>query len=396
MQIPALFREIGVSGFFDILLMALLIYSLLAWLKRTRRAVRALTGILIVGIVYLLAQQFDMRLTVAVLQGFFAVFLVALVVIFQEELRYFFEQIAHWSLHRRLPARAGAAHALQDVDMLVRTLFDLGRRRVGALVVLRGKDILVRHLEGGEDLGGKVGEAVLKSLFDPHSIGHDGAVIIEGNTIVRFGCVLPLSRNLRPSARTGTRHAAALGLSELSDALCLVVSEERGTVSIARHGKLREVRDADGLRGIVERFLAETAPVQPEGWGRLLTANTKEKVVALGLALGLWFVLVHESRIVYATFRVPVRFAQVQSGPTIARVEPETLEVTFSAPRKSLYFVSAANIQVALSTWELAPGRTHIAITASNLSFPSDLVLENVKPRDVVVEVVGVATPEKQ
>jgi uncharacterized protein (TIGR00159 family) len=392
---PAFLADVGVSDIVDILLMTLLIYSLLVLLRKTRRAALVLTGILIVALIYLMARQFNLLLTEAVLQGFFAVILIALVVIFQEELRYFFEQIAQWGLGRKLPSKRRKPTVPNHVQIVTTTLADLSEQRVGALMVLRGKNLLVRHLDGGKALNGEISEALLKSLFDPHSIGHDGAVIVDGGLIQRFGCHLPLSKNRRLLGHHGTRHAAALGLSERTDALCLVVSEERGTISVARHGGFRRVATADDLQPILAAFLTETAPEPGStAWRRFFTRNMREKLIAVGLAMSLWFVLVHESARVYRSLRLPVKFAHVSSNLQITRVDPAEIEVTFSAPRKSMYFVKPKSIEVAVRTWDLEPGKTKVAITASDVSLSQGLVLENIKPREVEIEVVEGHVPE--
>jgi hypothetical protein len=190
-----------------------------------------------------------------------------------------------------------------------------------------------------------------------------------------------------------TRRAAALGLSERTDALCLVVSEERGSIFVARHGRLREVGESRELRLVVESFLREFA-AEPEStsWRRLLRSNLREKVVSVGLALALWFVLVHESRTVYGSFRVPLELAHIPARMAVARDEPSELEVTFSAPRKSFYVVRSAKLRLVVRTWDLARGRSSIPVLHADLSYRQGLDLENVKPREVVVEVVSEPT----
>ncbi|MBM3790479.1 MAG: hypothetical protein FJW35_09040 [Acidobacteria bacterium] len=384
------FGEIGLSGFIDITIITLVIYTILVWMKHRKRAAAILAGILIVAAVYLLARQFNLHLTAAVLQGFFAIIIVVLVVIFQEELRYFFEQVAHWSLNRRLPlSRQKTKWASREhVSTLVRTARDLARERIGALVVLKGKDLLVRHLDGGEELGGRLSEPILKSIFDPHSIGHDGAVVIDRDVIESFGCHLPLSRNLELLQRGGTRHAAALGLSELSDALCLVVSEECGTISIARHGAIGEVPDPVALEDALEAFCSEVeAPRDTRFWQGFLKRNYREKFLALGMALALWFVLIHEAELVFRTFTVPVEFAQLPENVFITRVEPSEVEVALSGQRKDFYFFDSRDVRLQLHPWELNPGSRRITLSGSDVLLPEDLVLQHIDPREILVEV---------
>jgi len=383
--------SLDLSGLVDIAIITLLIYTVLVWMKHRKRAAAILTGIVIVAVVYLLARQFNLHLTAAVLQGFFAIIIVVLVVIFQEELRYVFEQIARWSLKRRLPltGRTEPRRPDGEVGILVRTAGDLARERIGALIVLKGKDTLVRHLEGGENLGGHLSEAVLKSIFDPHSIGHDGAVVIEGGLIDSFGRHLPLSRNLDKLRRGGTRHAAALGLAELCDALCLVVSEERGTISLARHGEIKEVDDPAQLEGALESFYSELhESQQTRPWQGFFKRNSREKFLALGMALALWFVLVHEAEIVYRTFTVPVQLPQLQAELTIVQLEPKEIEVTLSGQRKDFYFFGSGSIRLQLKPWEIRAGTSKLALSTSDFILPDNVALQNIDPREVSVTAV--------
>src|SRR4029077_8268814 len=112
---------------------------------------------------------------------------------------------------------------------------------MGGRVVGEAKNPRARELRGGMELGGKLSEPLLKSIFDPHSPGHDGAVIVENDRISRFAAHLPLSNDFGQLAHVGTRHGAALGRAELSDALCIVVSEDRATISLPREARLRKI-----------------------------------------------------------------------------------------------------------------------------------------------------------
>src|SRR5688572_229367 len=206
------FSNIGIPDIIDILFVAVLLYTATAFLKQTRAAF-IIRGIFILAAIYILARYLDLQLTAWIFQGFFAIFLIIIVVIFQEELRQIFERIAVWSLTRDDPSlRSDAA------DILIGTVADLAKDKIGALIVIEGKDPIARHIMGGIELEGKISEPLLKSIFDPHSPGHDGAVIIKNDQIARFAAHLPLSKDFRQLARVGTRHGAALGLAELSDA----------------------------------------------------------------------------------------------------------------------------------------------------------------------------------
>lgn len=381
---------IGLTGFIDIAVVTLVIYAFLVALKRTRRSGLIFVGIIILGLIYVAAWKLNLGLTISLLQGFFAVFLVALVVIFQEDLRYFFERVGLWWRERSLPRYKRQSPRLprREVEILARTLADLARARVGALVVVRGHDMIARHLEGGEEVEGRLSEPLLKSIFDPHSLGHDGAVIIEGNRIDKLGAHLPLSKDLEKLPRSGTRHAAALGLSERSDALCLVVSEERGTISVARRGALRAVTDAGELAEVLEAFYHEITPrAELRLWRELYRHNYREKLAALGLAAGLWMVVVHRSQPVQRTFSVPVQPSLLGTNLVVNGIQPERIQVTFSAPRKEFDFLDSGDIKVVLQLWDAQPGRRPFRITSSELTYPPKLDLEDIEPRQVALEI---------
>jgi uncharacterized protein (TIGR00159 family) len=282
-------KPIGVPDVLDMTLVGALIYGLLLWFKRTRAAFVAL-GLLLAAVVYTLAYIAGMYMTVRLFQGFFAVFIVAVIVIFQEEIRSVFERIAVWSLTGGV-LKSSPTH--RQVEILVRSLGDLARDHIGALVVLRGLDPLDRHVSGGWDLNGELSEALIKSIFDSHSLGHDGAFIVEEGRVSRFGVQLPLSKNLTRITNLGTRHSAALGLSERTDALCLAVSEEHGTVSIASRGELKTVNDLEDLQDAIELFLIRLMPDTAQNpVVRFLTENWREKMIAAACSVLLWFFFV--------------------------------------------------------------------------------------------------------
>ena len=389
-QWTSLLTDIGFSGLCDIAIVTLVLYTFLVVLKRTRRSGLIFTGIVMVAAVYLAARKFNLLLTVALLQGFFAVILVALVVIFQEDLRYFFERVALWWLEKRLPLSKRKTTRLprRDVETLARTLSDLARAKIGALLVIRGHESIARHLNGGEEVKGLLSEPLLKSIFDPHSIGHDGAVIIDGQLIDRLGCQLPLSTNFEKLAHSGTRHAAALGLSERSDALCLVVSEERGTISVARNGEIRIISTTPELVAILESFYDEIAP-PPErrSWTRFLLRNYREKAVAFALAVALWVVVGYGAQTVQRTFEIPVSYGPLPSTLTVVDVEPAQVAVTLSGQRKAFAFLRPDDIKVVLQLWEARKGKTRFTITSRDLSYPPGLDLEEVQPHQVLLNI---------
>lgn len=281
-------REFGFSDALDVTIIAALLYTGISWLRRSQAALVAL-GMGMLCLLYLGARLFELHVTTWVFHGFFAAAALVLVVIFQEELRQAFEELAAYAMGRRDDHRP----RLDASGVIARTLGTLGREKIGALVVLAGMQKLDRHLQGGEELGGLVSAPLLESLFDPSSPGHDGAVVIEDRAVTRFAAHLPLARGSGLPHGLGTRHSAALGLSERTDALCLVVSEERGTLSAARHGELRGVAHAEELERLITSFYRERRALRSArpSLRAFLRGHRMEKVAALILALGLWLIV---------------------------------------------------------------------------------------------------------
>ncbi len=385
-KILATFKEIGIAGLVDIALMAALLYAILVWLRK-RRANFILIGILITGLIYLVAYYFNLTLTTSVLQAFFAVILIALIVIFQEEIRSFFEQVA---LLSRLGKKRKLIQSPPEIEMMVHTLNELSRMKRGAIIVLKGKDLIGRHLEAGTELYGQVSEPLLLSLFDPNSPGHDGAVVMDQQRIIQFGCHLPLSKQFEKLVRKGTRHAAALGLSERCDALCLVVSEENGKISAALKGEIFEITSDEKLRKILQQFYSGLNVTSKASWSdyfqkEYLRKNYREKMLAVALAIVLWIVLVHEAKYTIKSFKVPVEYFQLDSHLRVKEIKPDEITATFSGPGNTFHFLSEKNIHLTIKLSRTQPGSETVSISRSDFNYPREINLEDIEPRRVEV-----------
>ncbi len=372
----------------DILLVSLLIWAAMVWLRRTR-ARAALAGLAILGAVYLAARQLDLRLTAFILQGFFAVLVLILVVVFQDELRRIFEQIGVLGLHRRRPTPPP-----DSIDVLVRTVSRLAQTRTGAILVLPGREVVERHLQGGVALQGSLSEPLLLSLFDPHSPGHDGAVVIQGDVVTRFAVHLPLSANQAELGAGGTRHAAALGLAERTDALCLVVSEERGTVSVAEEGHLAVVSDPGDLGPRLHRFAERVAPQRVAARRRWLTRRWPEALLAVVLASGAWLLTASGLDVAASVRSAPVVVENLPAGYVLDDVEPQTVRVTLTGPRRSLYFGDVSDLRIRVDARLVASGRRTFEVTPRQVEPPAGLAVLAVEPSEVRLRAHRRSPPE--
>lgn len=380
----------------DVLLVATLVYPAVVWVRRTQAGLVAI-GLLILALLYAAAQLLDLRLTTWLLQGFFAIILVVVVVIFQEEIRQLFERLALWSLRR---GRTSVVIGRSPHEILVQCMSDFARDRIGALVVMPGRQPIERHVHGGLELDGRISVPLLKSIFDPHSPGHDGAVILRDDRITRFAGHLPLSIDLTQLTGVGTRHSAALGLAELTDALCLVVSEERGEISVARDGRLYRRLDPTELATALGDFSRSLAPAENgrSFWRSALQEHWLEKVLTLVVVATLWWGLVPGARVVERTFEVPVRVVDLPAGMQLDAVKPPRVEVTLSGPSRDFYLLVSRNLAVTVDGSAAALGRRSIRITDDDLRHPADLDVVRMEPETVqlVVRQSGPEQPQSE
>lgn len=284
-----LIERIGIVDMLDIALVSMLIYGVYSLFRRTRAA-HVLVGIAAVGILYLVARYINLGLTVEILQAFFAVIIIALIVIFQDEVRRLFERIGgnRWFGKVRSKDQGALSVVERRIQVLVDTVSDLASQSIGALIVIEKASDVLSFITGGITLNGQISESIMKSIFDPHSQGHDGAIIISGDTITRFACHLPLSTSTVPAADFGTRHAAGLGIAERTDALCIIVSEERGTVSVASEGSITVLDQPAALAATLRDFYVPTAPDRRSRW----TENLIPKLLSIVIAIILWILVV--------------------------------------------------------------------------------------------------------
>lgn len=275
--------EIGIKDAIDILVVAGLIYLLIILFKRTG-SLLILGGMAILGIIYGLASTLGLVLTTIIFRYVFGFLIVIFAVVFQRELRNFFEWIFILGLFRK--KKMGKPVGNTTAQEIREAVSVLTAKKIGALIVIAGTQPLDRLVQGGFELGGTVSQTILQSIFDPSSPGHDGAVIIEGDKITRFGAHLPLSEKYESGSDMGTRHRSAVGLSQRSDALVVVVSEERGTLSVAREGKLQET-SVDQLEAELQGYALTQEEISGP-WYKNPTKNLAEKCIALLVAAILW------------------------------------------------------------------------------------------------------------
>ena len=249
--------NIRATDIVEILILAFLIYQILVWIQNTRAWVLFKGMIVIVALLFL-AVAFDMTTILWIAEKIFSVALTAVIIILQPELRKALEDLGKneflEKLHLTDKKAAEGRFTDKTLQAILNACIAMSRTKTGALIVLERNQILKDYASTGIMIDAVETSQLLENIFEHNTPLHDGAVIIQGDRVLSATCYLPLSDNREVSKELGTRHRAALGASEETDALIIVVSEETGAISVAREGKLYRHLGADGLQEHLARF----------------------------------------------------------------------------------------------------------------------------------------------
>ncbi|MCC8139290.1 MAG: diadenylate cyclase CdaA [Lachnospiraceae bacterium] len=254
----------------EIIILSVLIYNILMWIKSTC-AWSLLKGFAVILFVFMLASIFRMNTILWLGRNFLNLGIMAVIIVFQPELRRALEQLGQNNIITAIMPFEGSRKSevlLSDrtVTELVKASFEMGRARTGALIVVEQKVSLREYERTGIELDSVVSSQLLLNIFEKNTPLHDGAVILSGDRIRSATCYLPLSDNLNLSKELGTRHRAAVGISEVSDSLTVVVSEETGSVSVAKNGRLMRNLNQEQLKEQLQTIQAKPEESRKRFW----------------------------------------------------------------------------------------------------------------------------------
>jgi diadenylate cyclase len=252
------------------------IYLVLRFLRRTIaggifRGPATLSWVVILGFLLLL-RELKLDVVTFILTGAFPVFIMALVVVFQPELRHGIARLGEMRLFRGLLSRrAEKPREIRAVDELMRAVTSFAEKKIGALIAIERSIDLSTYIDTGVPLDAQIRAETLDTIFSTETILHDGALILRGDRIAAAGCLLPLTERPSLARRYGTRHRAAIGLSEQSDAVIVVVSEETGQIHVAERGELKVYNEPDWLATYLNVVFAEKGGLAPTEKARSAT-----------------------------------------------------------------------------------------------------------------------------
>ena len=241
----------GITDYLEILIIAFLVYEVMLWLRDTR-AWSLMRGIVVIVVFVLVAYLLQMTTILWIVRNGISVILMALLISFQPEIRRALDSLGRKNFIASLFAFNSSSvnerFSDKTINEIVKACYEMGRARTGALIVMKQNDPLTEYVRTGIEVDAIVTNQLLINIFEHNTPLHDGAVIVEGDRVVSATCYLPLSDNMELSKELGTRHRAGVGISEATDSLTIIVSEETGRVSIAYGGSLMRSVDQDKLR----------------------------------------------------------------------------------------------------------------------------------------------------
>lgn len=271
---------IDAGDILEILIIAFLLYYILKWMKTTR-AWQLLKGLAVICVFLLLAFIMDMTTILWLAQNLLSFAVMAIVVVMQPELRHALEELGKKNF---LPSGIFSDSAKREqeffsektINEIAKACFEMGKVKTGALIVIEQKESLRDYERTGIEVDGIVTSQLLINIFEHNTPLHDGAVIVRGNRVTSATCYLPLSDNLGLSKELGTRHRAGVGVSEVTDSLTVIVSEETGKVSVAYEGQLERGFTPDELKARLQKILNRQDEEKPKG-RRIWKGRSKAK-----------------------------------------------------------------------------------------------------------------------
>ena len=313
-----------------------------------------------------------------ILQYLWAVILVIIVVVFQSEIRQVLDRMSPVRFFLGRPEALGRL----VVEEVAHAAFELAQRRVGALIVFKRQDALEDYFRGGVPLEGRVCYEILSSIFLPQSPTHDGAVVIQGGRIICMGCYLPLSDNPSLPQKYGTRHRAGIGITERSDAIALIISEERGEVSLAVQGEIQQIASPDALKDKLESMIVNPQKAPQRPWRAAFTTNLAPKIISFILVLVLWAFIGGQPR-AEIWLAVSLEYRNMPVNMEIVGEMTNRVEVGIRGPRTIISTITPDQLRAHVNLSQALTGLNYIRLTPENIRVPLGAEITKIDPSSV-------------
>jgi uncharacterized protein (TIGR00159 family) len=370
---------IRIQDIADIMIMTFLLYQLYSWFRGTR-AIQVLLGLGIVTLIYFATRFLDLYMTSWVLQELGTVLIILIIVVFQTEIR---QALYRFSLLRHiLDSREETQHSqFQDI---AETLFRMAAKKTGALIVFQGHESLHDLMTNGVVINSEISPQMLESIFYDGAPFHDGAALINSGRIEKAACHLPLSVSPDVPQYLGTRHRAALGLSERSDAVIIAISEERGEVSLITAGKFRRIDTPTELIMALDDLLRSDVETPRITVRQRIFSNLLPKV-ALLLGVCVFWVLITTRQGQITAVSAPVRLHSVPDGLVLLRTIPEEVTVQVKAMSSLTPPPSKLDLTADIDVSKIVEGTTALRVNHTNITAPAGMTITSVSPSTVRV-----------
>jgi len=381
MNLTALLSNIGIQDILDIFFISIVSYLFYIWFWGTQ-AFKALLGIVVLSGIYIIAKSWGLFLTTWVFQILWQVFVILLIILFQKEIRLM--------LVRFNPLKIiGLKNYVQPdtwVTGLVEWTFEAAKKRTGALIAFERRDLVFDLITKGIAMECEPRSEILWSIFNKESPMHDGAVLISNEKISKASCYLPLCVREDLPSEWGTRHRAALGLTEQCDAAVLSISEERGEVTLIIGDTFEKVEDKDHLASILKNMFYEEKDVDKDMTARIVswfTYKYKIKALIFTLVFILWLSLAGQQNY-EKKIELPIQFRNIPQGLVISKSADLNIIVTCRGLRKDVSLLNQNNVNSFVNLFSARPGSNYYSLTTGNINLPNNRInLVNISPAHI-------------
>ncbi|MGA2464908.1 MAG: diadenylate cyclase [Thermodesulfobacteriota bacterium] len=375
----------------DIIILAFVFYRLYLRLRR-KRALRMILAILALPFFYIIAQWIDLPLSVWSLQNLWAVILLVLVVIFQQEIR---EVLGSVSLPTFFFGRSERLTS-KILDKITEAAFQMANKGMGGIIVLQRRDDLDEFIHGETLIDSEVDEDILVSIFNPQSPLHDGAVIIQGDRIRYATALLPVSQSTSLPKEWGTRHRAGLGITEVSDAECIIISEERKEVLFAHKGNVERKEGREELKKSMATLSSfQERKSREKRWLQRLFNDLPVKAFFLFLVCLLW-IFVIGIRQGMISFNIPIEYYSIPQNLEISGQPPKEIKVRLNGSQRLLSSLNPDHIRAQVNLSGAHPGANQVALSEMNINVPSGITVTHLYPQNIRIQLAQIPPPNKK
>ena len=369
MSIFAIIKDLRFQDILDIILLTVVAYYLYLWFRGTK-ALKALVGLLALGIVFTAARTWGLFLTTWVFQILWQVLVIILIILFQSEIRQVLERVNPLQAFglRKRPVTS------KWIEAFSKAVFELAHGKIGSLIIIERLDRVDEWITGGQQIEGDASPELLMSIFQKDSPLHDGAMVIRNGQINQVACYLPLSSAEGLPPEWGTRHRAALGLTERCDASVVVVSEERGEASYAHQKKVTHAENPEKLTRLISESLqlitAEKAPWSAR-FRDLIVDRWHVKLGTLALVIVFWLMLAGQQNF-ERTLRVPLEIVNLPNRMEILDPINPKIHIRVRGLRKDASTLNEVDVRAEIDLSLAGLGRTIFTIAREQIKLPSD------------------------